>query len=64
MPDTTHPDAAHDATDGLLAAQYEAYPYPKRDPRDEAKGVAHGRSPCRKASTSAFSCSLRRKMKC
>ena len=32
----------HDATDGALAAQYEAYPYPKRDPRDEAKRLVIG----------------------
>ncbi len=32
----------HDATDGTLAAQYEAYPYPKRDPRDEAKRLVTG----------------------
>lgn len=32
----------HDATDGRLAAQYEAYPYPKRDPRDEAKRLVIG----------------------
>jgi len=32
----------HDATDGTLAAQYEAYPYPKRDPRDEAKRLVLG----------------------
>ncbi len=31
-----------DATDGRLAAQYEAYPYPKRDPRDEAKRLIIG----------------------
>ncbi len=31
-----------DATDGQLAAQYEAYPYPKRDPRDEAKRLIVG----------------------
>ena len=31
-----------DATDGTLAAQYEAYPYPKRDPRDEAKRLVVG----------------------
>lgn len=31
-----------DATDHLLAAQYEAYPYPKRDPRDEAKRLVVG----------------------
>jgi len=31
-----------DATDALLAAQYEAYPYPQRDPRDEAKRLIVG----------------------
>ncbi|MDT7950106.1 MAG: class I SAM-dependent methyltransferase [Acetobacteraceae bacterium] len=31
-----------DATDGHLAAQYEAYPYPQRDPRDEAKRLVVG----------------------
>jgi SAM-dependent methyltransferase len=31
-----------DATDALLAAQYEAMPYPKRDPRDEAKRLVIG----------------------
>ncbi|HYZ65021.1 MAG TPA: class I SAM-dependent methyltransferase, partial [Acetobacteraceae bacterium] len=31
-----------DATDAMLAAQYEAYPYPKRDPRDEAKRLIIG----------------------
>ncbi len=31
-----------DATDALLAAQYEAYPYPQRDPRDEAKRLVIG----------------------
>ena len=31
-----------DAIDGRLAAQYEAYPYPKRDPRDEAKRLVVG----------------------
>ena len=31
-----------DATDRRLAEQYEAYPYPKRDPRDEAKRLAAG----------------------
>ena len=36
------PETIHDATDGTLAAQYEAYPYPKRDPRDEAKRLVIG----------------------
>ncbi len=31
-----------DATDAHLAAQYEAYPYPLRDPRDEAKRMVVG----------------------
>ena len=31
-----------DATDQTLVAQYEAYPYPKRDPRDEAKRLVIG----------------------
>jgi SAM-dependent methyltransferase len=31
-----------DATDGHLAAQYEAYPYPERHPRDEAKRLVVG----------------------
>ncbi len=31
-----------DATDAQLAAQYEAYPYPRRDPRDEAKRLIVG----------------------
>lgn len=31
-----------DATDQTLALQYEAYPYPKRDPRDEAKRLVVG----------------------
>ena len=31
-----------DATDHQLAGQYEAYPYPKRDPRDEAKRLVVG----------------------
>jgi SAM-dependent methyltransferase len=31
-----------DATDDRLAAQYEAYPYPLRDPRDEAKRLVVG----------------------
>jgi SAM-dependent methyltransferase len=36
------PRAMTDATDTLLAAQYEAYPYPQRDPRDEAKRLVVG----------------------
>jgi SAM-dependent methyltransferase len=31
-----------DATDAHLAAQYEAYPYPLRDPRDEARRMVVG----------------------
>jgi SAM-dependent methyltransferase len=31
-----------DATDARLAAQYEAYPYPARDPREEAKRLVTG----------------------
>ncbi len=31
-----------DATDSQLAAQYEAYPYPRRDPKDEAKRLIVG----------------------
>ncbi len=31
-----------DATDQRLAGQYEAYPYPKRDPREEAKRLVVG----------------------
>lgn len=31
-----------DAADAALAAQYEAYPYPQRDPRDEAKRLIVG----------------------
>ena len=31
-----------DASDAALAAQYESYPYPQRDPRDEAKRLIVG----------------------
>jgi SAM-dependent methyltransferase len=31
-----------DATDAQLAAQYEAFPYPQRDPRDEARRLVVG----------------------
>jgi SAM-dependent methyltransferase len=31
-----------DATDARLAEQYEAYPYPRRDPRDEARRLIVG----------------------
>jgi len=34
--------AMTDATDRRLAAQYEAYPYPARDPRDEVKRLIIG----------------------
>ena len=36
------PGAMTDATDARLAEQYEAYPYPRRDPRDEAKRLIVG----------------------
>ena len=42
MRNTTPWPPAADATDAVLAAQYEAYPYPKRDPRDEAKRLIVG----------------------
>jgi SAM-dependent methyltransferase len=35
-------DATEDAADALLAAQYEAYPYPPRDPRAEARRLVVG----------------------
>ncbi len=35
-------DAMSDATDAQLLAQYEAFPYPRRDPRDEAKRLIVG----------------------
>ena len=31
-----------DAADAALAAQYDAYPYPQREPRDEAKRLIIG----------------------
>ena len=31
-----------DATDAQLAAQYEAFPYPRRDLRDEARRLVVG----------------------
>jgi SAM-dependent methyltransferase len=34
--------AMNDATDQHLAGQYEAYPYPKREPREEAKRLVVG----------------------
>jgi SAM-dependent methyltransferase len=34
--------AMTDATDARLAEQYEAYPYPRRDPREEAKRLIVG----------------------
>jgi SAM-dependent methyltransferase len=36
------PPEPTDPTDVLLAAQYEAFPYPARDPRDEAKRLVVG----------------------
>lgn len=36
------PDPSHDETDARVAAQYEAFPYPQRDPRDEAKRLVQG----------------------
>src|ERR1017187_5243506 len=36
------PPGMSDATDAQLAAQYEAYPYPPRDPREEAKRLIVG----------------------
>jgi SAM-dependent methyltransferase len=41
-PDWSIPPGMTDATDGHLAAQYEAYPYPERNPRDEAKRLIVG----------------------
>jgi SAM-dependent methyltransferase len=35
-------DRMSDATDARLAEQYETYPYPRRDPRDEAKRLIVG----------------------
>jgi SAM-dependent methyltransferase len=35
-------EAMSDATDQRLTDQYEAYPYPRRDPRDEAKRLIVG----------------------
>ncbi len=40
--DATDARQARDATDERLAQQYEAYPYPQRDPRDEAKRLIIG----------------------
>ena len=42
MSDATDRTAGADITDEHLAAQYEAYPYPQRDPRDEAKRLVIG----------------------
>src|ERR1043165_8586217 len=39
---TVYAGGMTDATDDRLAAQYEAYPYPHRDPRDEAKRLIVG----------------------
>ena len=36
------PAGMTDATDARLAEQYESYPYPQRDPRDEAKRLVVG----------------------
>ena len=36
------PPMLTDVTDGRLAAQYEAYPYPRRDAKDEAKRLIVG----------------------
>ena len=36
------PAGMTDATDAQLAEQYETYPYPRRDPRDEAKRLVVG----------------------
>jgi SAM-dependent methyltransferase len=36
------PPADPDPTDAAVAAQYEAYPYPERDPADEAKRLVRG----------------------
>jgi 2-polyprenyl-3-methyl-5-hydroxy-6-metoxy-1,4-benzoquinol methylase len=36
------PPRMSDTTDARLEAQYEAYPYPSRDPRDEAKRLIVG----------------------
>lgn len=36
------PDASSDPADTLLAAQYEAMPYPRRDPREEARRLIIG----------------------
>ena len=42
MSDATNGADVADTTDRHLAAQYEAYPYPQRDPRDEAKRLVIG----------------------
>src|ERR1043165_2824791 len=39
---TVYAGGMTDATDDRLAAQYEAYPYPRRDPKDEAKRLIVG----------------------
>jgi hypothetical protein len=36
------PQDMTDATDARLAAQYETFPYPQRDPRDEARRLIIG----------------------
>ncbi|MBV1834245.1 class I SAM-dependent methyltransferase [Komagataeibacter pomaceti] len=40
--ETTGSGVGGDARDGGLAAQYEAYPYPERDPREEKKRLLIG----------------------
>ena len=42
MPERIGPDLEGDARDRSLAVQYEAYPYPERDPRDEARRLLVG----------------------
>jgi SAM-dependent methyltransferase len=42
MKDAIPDPASSDAADARLAAQYEAYPYPARDPREEAKRLIVG----------------------
>jgi hypothetical protein len=37
---TVYAGRMSDATDERLAAQYETYPYPRREPRDEARLAA------------------------
>lgn len=42
MTSSNRAPAVRDATDRHLAEQYEAYPYPARDPRDEARRLVVG----------------------